>query len=460
MEVSATTLVLLLVIGGMTALIPRHLMIVPLFLIACLVPHTEEIVILGFNFQPARVVVLVGMLRALLGAAGKRYRFVPLDGLILFWGLNLSLMTLARRGDFSAFVGELGRLYEIFGLYFMARLTIQSRAQLLVALQTIAYCVILSFFLAAAEFLLLKKPLAYLYQTVSPDVHVRAGKIRVEGVFPHSIVFGNFMCVGGTLCWALAQSRLVRGAVWLGLAGGAAAIGCVGLSNSGTPLSTLLLSLVAIALFYYRPAVPWVIAGTVAFVTLYHFAWGRWWGLICRASAIVGGSGYHRAELINQFIQRLDEWAFMGTDTVQHWNIVGDPANQWVTEGLNGGLLGLLLFTAVIGTAFSVVHRAVRVAQDDREKALFWGVGCALFAFCVSFLGLANFGQINVLWFGVLGMIGSIAESLKSLPAGGHARRPHAARAPGGAPHRPLPGSLGGSSPGDAPAGALPQSQR
>ncbi len=463
MDVSATTLVILLLIGGLTLLIPRHLMIAPLFLIACLVPSTEEIIIAGFNFQPARVVVLVGISRALMGAAGRKYRFVPLDGLVLAWGFNLSLMSLLRHQDFGAIVMEMGRLYEIFGLYFLARLTIQSRSQLIAALQTVAFCAILSFVLGAAEMGLGRKPLAFLFSSIGPEVHIREGQVRVEGVFPHPNAFGNFMCVSVALCWALAQARLVRGAVWLGVCGALAAIGCVGLSNSGTPLSTLVLTLVAIGLFYYRSATPWLVGGTFSFLVLYHLTWGKWWGLVCRASSIVGGSGYHRAELINQFFKRIDEWGFMGTADIRDWNVVGDPANQWVTEGLNGGLTGLLLFASVVGAGFFVIRRALRVVGTAREAALIWGVGCALFAFCISFIGLANFGQINVLWFGVLGMVGSIAESLKSLPAGTHARQPqphpHHPQRPG-APLRPVPGGFHAPDPGQPPERARPQSQR
>ena len=449
MDVSSTTLVILIVIGGMTLIVPRHLMIAPLFIIACLVPSTEEIVIAGFNFQPARVIIAVGISRALLGAAGKRYRYVPMDGLVLFWGANLALMTLLRDGSMARFVQQLGRLYEIYGLYFLARLTIQSKSQLYVALYTLAWCAILSAGLGVVEWMTHRRPLAFMYDSITPEVHIREGAVRVEGVFPHPNAFGNFMCVTAALCWGLIASRRK---VMLGIVGMISAIVCVGLSRSGTPVSTLGATLLVLVLFYIRPVTRWVLWGSVAFLGMYHMFWGKWWGLVCRASNIVGGSGYHRAELINKFWQHIGDWAFIGSDDVSTWNVVGDPANNWVTEGLSGGLVGFIVFTSIVVLGFITIRRALRMVRDPHDQALFWSIGSALFAFCVSFIGLANFGQINVLWIGLLGMIGSVAESMKGASTGAtlpheDQRNVHGMMLSHGAPDRFLPGRM------DNPAG-------
>ncbi|MCK4872283.1 MAG: hypothetical protein KAS72_06125 [Phycisphaerales bacterium] len=418
-EVSPTTLVVLLLLGGLTALVPRHLVITPYFLAACLVPSTEVIIIAGFDFPPARVVVLVGLIRALLGEAAKRAKFVPLDALVLLWGANLAVMSMVRSPEMGMFVQQLGVLYEIYGMYFLARLTIQTRSQLYVALQTIAVCVIISVPLGIVEFVTHRRPAAILYHSIDAAAHLREDKTRVYGVFPQAIAFGNFMCISAALCWALWRSR-VGMAAKVGLLGCAAAVICVMLSNSGTPLSTLGLTVIAIALFYYRPAVKWIVWGTLVFLTSYHLFYpgGKWWGFIVKASDIVGGSGFHRAQLIKEYWYHFSDWALIGAspDIVNTWSIGGDPANQWVTEGINGGLIGLLLFVAVIFVGFRTISRVMRLPLLRRDQALFWGIGCALFAFCASFIGLAQFGQINVLWFGVLGMIGSIAEGMQVTP--------------------------------------------
>jgi hypothetical protein len=446
MELSASTVAILLFVAGLMWLVPRRYMIAPYILTACLIPASEEIVILGFNFQPARVLVLIGMVRALLGEAARQYRFVPLDGLILLWGFNLAAVSILREPTMQMFVRQTGVLYEIFGMYFLARLTIQSRAQVHVALTTLAVCALVSLPLGILEVVTRQRPLAIIYQTLDASAHLRENKVRVYSVFPQAIAFGNFMCVSAALLWGQWRSTTGRQAM-LGLVGMLAAIACAILSNSGTTLSTLMAATFAILLFYYRPAVRYAVWGVPLFMASYHFFWpgGQWWGLVARASSIVGGSGFHRAELIKQFWLRIDEWALKGSEDVTHWNIVGDPANHWVTEGLKGGLLGLILFTAVVVMCFIVVGRALKATPARRDQALFWAIGCGMFAFCVSFIGLANFGQINVLWFGLIGMIGSVSESLRvqrstrRMPAAGP-HSPHPARpmhAPPGPPPPP-----------------------
>lgn len=441
MELSASTVAILLFVAGLMWLVPRRYMIAPYILTACLIPATEEIVILGFNFQPARVLVLIGMVRALLGEAARQYRFVPLDGLVLLWGFNLAAVSMLREPTMQMFVRQTGVLYEIFGMYFLARLTIQSRAQVHVALTTLALCALISLPLGILEVITRQRPLAIIYQTLDATAHLRENKVRVYSVFPQAIAFGNFMCVTAALLWGQWRSTTGRQAT-IGLVGMIAAVACAFLSNSGTTLSTLMAAAFAIMLFYYRPAVRYAVWGVPLFMVSYHFFWpgGQWWGLVARASAIVGGSGFHRAELIKQFWLRIDEWALKGTEDISHWNVVGDPANHWVTEGLKGGLFGLVLFTAVVVACFIVVKRALKVTHTRQDQALFWAIGCGMFAFCVSFIGLANFGQINVLWFGLIGLIGSVSESLRSPKAvhRGQAAGPRHAHSHG--PMHPPPG--------------------
>jgi hypothetical protein len=446
MELSASTVAILLFVAGLMWLVPRRYMIAPYILTACLIPASEEIVILGFNFQPARVLVLIGMVRALLGEAARQYRFVPLDGLILLWGFNLAAVSILREPTMQMFVRQTGVLYEIFGMYFLARLTIQSRAQVHVALTTLAVCALVSLPLghprgrhaaaAAGDHLpdarRLRPPAreqGARLQRVPPghrlrQLHVRLGRTALGAM---ALDHGP---AGDARPGRNARRHRLRHPVQLGNDAEHAHGGDVRhpalLLSAGRSLCRL---------------------GRALFMASYHFFWpgGQWWGLVARASSIVGGSGFHRAELIKQFWLRIDEWALKGSEDVTHWNIVGDPANHWVTEGLKGGLLGLILFTAVVVMCFIVVGRALKATPARRDQALFWAIGCGMFAFCVSFIGLANFGQINVLWFGLIGMIGSVSESLRvqrstrRMPAAGP-HSPHPARpmhAPPGPPPPP-----------------------
>ena len=53
------------------------------------------------------------------------------------------------------------------------------------------------------------------------------------------------------------------------------------------------------------------------------------WHLILRLSVITGGTGYHRYQLIDAFINNFSEWALAGTDGTAHWGWgLQDTTNQ------------------------------------------------------------------------------------------------------------------------------------
>ena len=76
------------------------------------------------------------------------------------------------------------------------------------------------------------------------------------------------------------------------------------------------------------------------------------WYLFARLSEFTGGTGWHRAYLIDQTIAHLNEWWLFGTTYTAHWGpagevIAADPnmmdiTNHYVMEGIKGGLLKLV----------------------------------------------------------------------------------------------------------------------
>src|SRR5208337_4152071 len=59
------------------------------------------------------------------------------------------------------------------------------------------------------------------------------------------------------------------------------------------------------------------------------------WFLIDRVTLIVGGSGYHRAMLIDYFVRRFFEWFVIGTNNNPNWGwSMWDVDNAFVGAGL------------------------------------------------------------------------------------------------------------------------------
>src|SRR2546427_9109837 len=113
------------------------------------------------------------------------------------------------------------------------------------------------------------------------------------------------------------------------------------------------------------------------------------WFLIARVSDIIGGGGWHRVALIDTAIRHFDEWWLMGTSYTAHWLATQlevnpdmvDITNQFISEGVGGGILSMCLFIWLIVKCFKVTGLAVHneIQFPNPERFMVWSLGCALF---------------------------------------------------------------------------------
>ena len=180
------------------------------------------------------------------------------------------------------------------------------------------------------------------------------------------------------------------------------------------------------------------------------------WFLIARLSDITGGGGWYRSALIDAAIRHFNEWWLIGTGYTAHWmptGVAADPnsadiVNEFVAQGVKGGLLALLLFLWLIVKCFKAVGAAVHRADEQSSEVRFvaWSVGCTLLAHVASFFSVSYFDQIAVFWFltiGATAMLASPALEARGVPVAAPrvpTRRP---RFGGGAGRQAQPG-LGG----------------
>jgi O-antigen ligase len=142
------------------------------------------------------------------------------------------------------------------------------------------------------------------------------------------------------------------------------------------------------------------------------------WYLIMRVSEVAGGQGWHRSYLIDQAIKHFNEWWLLGTAYCAHWMPYGHPldpnkvdiTNQYIAEGVNGGLLTMVLFIAVIVCCFQAIGLKMREIEKRsfEYKFLVWALGCSLFSHAVNFLSVAYFDQIFIFWYLTLALVASL----------------------------------------------------
>ncbi len=92
--------------------------------------------------------------------------------------------------------------------------------------------------------------------------------------------------------------------------------------------------------------------------------------------------------IITEAINHFDRWWLIGTDYTRDWVPYGvlwtadevDITNYYLRMGVNGGLVLMLLFIAILLTAFHLLGKRMRAMREsvDPSEFLLWSVGAAL----------------------------------------------------------------------------------
>jgi hypothetical protein len=186
------------------------------------------------------------------------------------------------------------------------------------------------------------------------------------------------------------------------------------MTESSTPLAAAAAGIFAAAVFPFRQYMRhfrWSLAAMLLGLHLVMKA--PVWHLISRIDLVGGSTGWHRYLLIDKFIQNFGEWWLLGTDSTRDWGYhLFDVTNQYVAEGIGGGLLNLALFVAVLSVAFQNAGRLWRLAEaNDQPLWHAWGLGCALFVHISAFWAVSYFGQISVVWYLPLAAVVSLYQA-------------------------------------------------
>lgn len=431
------------VLGLATILLPRRYATIPMLIMASFVVPSQRIVIMTLDFNFLRLMVLFGWARVLLRAEHAGFRWHPVDGLLIAWGVTKTVAYTTLHGS-SGFVFMLGSSYDAVGMYFLFRWLIRDWSDLVGLLRGVALIAVP----VAASFtfeLATGRNLFAIFGGVSPFTAVRNGELRAQGAYAHPILAGTFWATLLPLILAL-WWRGLSGRV-LASVGAVSALFIVVACNSSTPLAAAAAGIFALTLVSARRWMRAVRWGLVFTLFGLHLVMNKpVWHLISRIDLVGGSTGWHRYYLIDQAINRVNEWALVGTRSTAHWgHQLFDVTNQYVLEGVRGGILTLALFIAVISFAYRAVGRTLRRMEggDRAQMMMAWSLGAALFVHTMAFIAVSYFGQIIVVWYLTLAAIVSLRQGVEVAPAllrARRIRRVRAAPAPRPTGHHPVPG--------------------
>jgi len=238
----------------------------------------------------------------------------------------------------------------------------------------------------------------------------REGRYRCWASFPHSVMLGLFWATLVPLFIGLAMTGKNKLLYWSATA---ASIFIIMATASSTPLGVLLVVLFLLCGFRWRHRTRLAGLCLLGLLTALHIISNKpVWHLISRVNMLKGSTGWHRYYLIDRAIKYFDEWALMGCRATHHWGWgLQDITNQYILEGVFGGLLTLVLFLAMLYLALKVILNSCLGAKKHERQWLNWGLFVAIIGHCIAFFGVSYFGQINMLWYMMLAIVGFLAEN-------------------------------------------------
>jgi hypothetical protein len=409
---NAAALVFVIVNSVALLALPRRWAPLPLIVGACYMTLGQGIEVGPLSFTVIRILIAVGVLRVVVRREGFAGRIQPLDGIMVVWALWACASSIFHDPPFGALVFRLGMVYNACGIYFLVRIFCSSVDDGVRLSRTIAI-------------LLAPVALAMVYEQtanfnpfsilggVRPFPELREGRLRATGPFAHAILAGTVGAV--SLPLMIGMLRYHRLAAVIGV------ISCltiVAASASSGPVMSVAFAVGAMAMWRFRQHTAkfkWI--ALALYVGLAVVMKAPVYYLIARIDVVGGSTGWHRSRLIESAIEHLDEWWLAGTDYTRHWMDTGllispnhtDITNHYLHMGVLGGLPLLLLFVAVLASAFSRVGRAVAGSSQmsAREQFVMWAWGASLVAHAATWLSISYFDQSVVFLYLTLAAVGS-----------------------------------------------------
>ncbi|MCA9296077.1 MAG: hypothetical protein KC983_06155 [Phycisphaerales bacterium] len=386
-------------------ILPRRYALLPLLLAACFISPAQRIVLLTMDFTMLRLLLLVGCARIALRGELIRLHWRTLDTLFVGWCIAGLVTYGVQFGSMDMFVHRLGSRYDAIGLYFLVRYLIRDWNDLV----TLTTSVIVMSVPVTASLLFERatgRNVFSIFGGVPEYTMVRAGRLRVQGAFGHPILLGCFWAALFPLIVALIRVPSWRR--WLVPVGVVTSVTAVLVTASSTPWLVLFIACASMALYPVRRWMPWIRwSGVLGLIAIHLVMLKPIWHLIARADVVTGSTGWYRYKLVDEFFAHFNDWWLIGTHNYMNWYTYGFEAvtNQYVLEGVNGGLVTLLFFVGVIVEAYRAIGQLLRrVHENAMQSAFAWAIGVSLTVHVVSFIGVAYTGQVHLLWFLVLAM--------------------------------------------------------
>ncbi len=400
---------------------PRRYAVLPVIVAALYITLGQLVNVAGLHFSVLRIVIISGWLRVIFRREIDSIRMTEIDKCVLLWVIANCVIYCIQWQTWAAFVNRLGFAYNALGIYFLFRILITSLDDIHLVVRLTAIAVGPLALLMLVE-RITGHNLFALLGGVPEMTELRDGKLRCQGPFAHPILAGTTGAAFVPLFLMIYTKEKARRIV--PIIGWIAATTITLVSVSSGPVMTFLSGIAGLLAWPLRKSMKAVMVGAVLMLVLLQLVMkAPVWFLIGKASNIVGGHGWYRSELIQQAINHINEWFLLGTSYTAHWmpfNVLpadprsADITNWYVKQGVEGGIITLILFLLVIILCFRVIARTISVTDSRSTSITAWALGATLFAHATSFFSVSYFDQIVVFWYLPLAMISVLQHECES----------------------------------------------
>lgn len=383
----------------------RKYIIVPLLLVACFIPNIQRISIAGIDFSMLRIITIFGLIRIAVRKERLSMTFNSIDKIIIYYSIIRIVTFTILWSEIGALIFILGQLIDTICAYFFIRFAIYDFKEYDIMIKTF---IISSMFIAifmTIEHLIGGTNLFHIFG--APEMsEFRNGRLRAEASLGGSIMAGTFGATILPISWASWKRNYKHYAV----VGIISSITIIITSSSSGPIISMLVGIFGISFWLFNNYTRiFKILFFLMLIILHFVMEGPIWHLIARIDLVGGSTGYHRYRLIDAAVNHFFDWALFGVQNTAVWGHgLQDVTNQYILEGVRGGITPLLFFIIIISKCFQFVGKAIAKQTNIQYQKLIWGLGVVLLIHAITFLSISYYDQMVIFYYLLIAMISSL----------------------------------------------------
>jgi hypothetical protein len=387
----------------------------PFIAAACLIPMNQQIDIASLNFTTFRCLLAVAILKQIMGSGNNVVSWNMFDKLILLWSITGSFVYILQQANLNAVIYKSGVTFDCLGFYWLLRQYIRQWDDVFISVKLFAIFAILT-----APSIVLEKYQQASFSIFGPvEGAYYRGRYRAAGPFPHYIILGCFWAT--LLPFFYAQLKMGKNNILYFLAI-VAALSNVYCCASSTPIMTVIAIILFWNIYSYRIYGRLIFWLTCSGLLLLHLIMkAPVWHLLARLDVFSGSTGWHRYFLMDNFINNISQWFFLGNISTAQWGLSqGDITNQFILEALRGGIMTLVIFIILIYYAIKIPGKFSIDHVTPETQWISWAICVVMLGHLVTFWGVSYFGQIDMVMGFSFALIGFTLEQSQAASAAIH----------------------------------------